>query len=396
MLYLLSIAFPFFAIFLVMPGRATSFFVWCSLWVWVKSWDIGFALVHVARDVLWHIFKHRVNMYKWDIDWSDPMSILAVIYNNDPIMNQNTYWEITSMLTVLVPLLTAHLCLGATGVYDMFKNSIDQVANRFGRVEAAASRRYVGNMIDDAQKRQQFRYALARTLDSMDNGENGANPTRSPQNPDGQSTVLGEKLPGFDTMGVNKNVIGSGALSDFKSAAQIQEAQAEFMYAGFTLRSTTQAWQDKTEMERMQAKEGGVPHYREGMMSDQAKVSDSALNILYGSNWQSKRGITWGEAAVEQKEIAFGYAEFKSGMVNRRSDPPLTQSHKGYADFASVRQQVAKTNRALSSGADISYAPGWGRQILGFWQRPEEVGNPSIESDKLPSGLPLGKGDKAE
>lgn len=40
------------------------------------------------------------------------------------------------LLTVSIPLLTAHLCLGATNLFDAFKNSIDQGANRFGLMRA--------------------------------------------------------------------------------------------------------------------------------------------------------------------------------------------------------------------------------------------------------------------
>ncbi|HQH27407.1 MAG TPA: hypothetical protein PLP17_08430, partial [Oligoflexia bacterium] len=59
LLYLLCIAFPFFSVFLVLPGKAPAFFVWCSLWVWVKSWDVGFALIHVFRDIMWHMLGER-------------------------------------------------------------------------------------------------------------------------------------------------------------------------------------------------------------------------------------------------------------------------------------------------------------------------------------------------
>lgn len=141
LLYLLSVGFPFFAVLLILPGRATSFFVWGSLWVWVKSWDIGFALVHVARDILWQFVVQGTNRERIDVDASLPHTVFSLIYSNDPLATENTYWQIVAILTCAVPFLTAHCCLGATNLYDAFKTSIDQTANRFGQSQTNAARR---------------------------------------------------------------------------------------------------------------------------------------------------------------------------------------------------------------------------------------------------------------
>jgi hypothetical protein len=146
LLYLLSIAFPFFAVFLVLPGKAPSFFAWCSLWAWVKSWDIGFALVHVTREIFWSMMRGSVNLFDAEEVWQgDPASVLKMAYQNDPLMGQNTYWLIVSILTCMVPVVTAHLAMGATNMFDMFKNSIDQTAIRFGQAEGNAARRHLAN-----------------------------------------------------------------------------------------------------------------------------------------------------------------------------------------------------------------------------------------------------------
>lgn len=145
LLYLLSIGFPFFAIFLVMPGRAMSFLVWCALWAWVKSWDVGFAIVHVARDIFWHVLSGRVNKYGEQLDWDTPWSIFQVINHNDPLASQNTYWEITSLLTVAVPFLTAHLFLGASGMFQAFSYGIDKTGDRLARQTRAGAKRWFAN-----------------------------------------------------------------------------------------------------------------------------------------------------------------------------------------------------------------------------------------------------------
>lgn len=141
LLYLLTLTFPFFSILLVIPSRARSFFVWMSLWVWVKSWDVGFAFVQVARGFLWQFVSAGLNRDLQKIDWEEPWTIFALVFRNDPLARENTYWQIVSLLTVSVPFITAHCCFGATNLYEAFKNSIDQVANRYGEQGAKAARR---------------------------------------------------------------------------------------------------------------------------------------------------------------------------------------------------------------------------------------------------------------
>lgn len=148
-LYLLSIGFPFFAVLLVMPGKAMNFMIWVSLWVWVKSWDIGFALVLVCKDMFWHILKHRYNNFdQGGVDWADPSSVFSIILNNDPLATQNLYFELSSFLTVSVPFLTAHFCLGATGMFEMFRNSIDQTSQRFRTWEQKSGTRERLNLVE--------------------------------------------------------------------------------------------------------------------------------------------------------------------------------------------------------------------------------------------------------
>ena len=161
LLYLLSCAFPFFAVFLVMPSRAESFFVWVSLWIWVKSWDIGFALVAVARKVMWLFVKHSVNQFGQNVDFARPESVFATITDNDPFATQSTYFAVVGLLTVSVPFLTAHLCLGATNLYDAFKFSIDQTANRLANFRTSWAKREVASRAEREYREAAHRHAMA-------------------------------------------------------------------------------------------------------------------------------------------------------------------------------------------------------------------------------------------
>lgn len=148
-LYLLSIAFPFFCFFLLIPDRVPSFFIWMSLWFWVKSWDVGFAFVHFFRELYWGLMPHlgyqrdlsTVNSFKWDPD--KPEMMLSIVLRNDPGANIVTYYAIVSALTLAIPFVTAHLCMGATNLYDSLKTGIDGTANRFlGDSRRGLNRRY--------------------------------------------------------------------------------------------------------------------------------------------------------------------------------------------------------------------------------------------------------------
>ncbi len=179
LLYLLAAAFPFFAIFLLMPGRFSAFFVWMALWVWVKSWDVGFALTYFVRDIFWSFLGRGINQSGIrDINWDDPGSVYKAILDNDPLASMNTYYTIISLLTVSVPFLTAHLCLGATNLFDAFKNSIDKNATRFAWQMSTGKRRDIAtkmNVTIDRKEAERKKSALAAAQDNSGSTKDGVN-----------------------------------------------------------------------------------------------------------------------------------------------------------------------------------------------------------------------------
>lgn len=52
-LYFLAIAYPFVTMAMVVPGWHKMFFSWMTFWVWVKLWDVGFAIVAMAERSIW-------------------------------------------------------------------------------------------------------------------------------------------------------------------------------------------------------------------------------------------------------------------------------------------------------------------------------------------------------
>jgi hypothetical protein len=62
MLYLLALAYPFACVMIVMPGYHKLLFTWMSFWVWVKIWDVGFAIVTVLERSLWAMLGSSTKM----------------------------------------------------------------------------------------------------------------------------------------------------------------------------------------------------------------------------------------------------------------------------------------------------------------------------------------------
>ena len=291
LLYLLTIAFPFFAIFLVVPGRATSFLTWCSLWAWVKSWDIGFAAVNVVRDLMWHLTSGWVNQFDRTIDLSDPGDIIAVGFNNAPLMTENLYWLVMSGLTVSVPVLTAHLFMGATELYDMAKKGIDEVPTTMGQFEAKGARRSKANDIE----RLQAERAHGASKIHMD---------ASARNPNA-STITGKR--------VLKQDASQGALHGLKPAfdstaspnGSVDNAHGHHVggaktWGDFKLENSNSAWRDAMDRgaagaEALSAKHKAInakdpnsklpteiPHMARGYLPNRAKMDDQAREDYVG------------------------------------------------------------------------------------------------------------------
>jgi hypothetical protein len=141
LLYFLSMTFPFFALLLLIPSRASGALHWLGLWVWVKSWDVGFALVGVVREILWQHLGRGVAVSQSDIQWNDPSTVFAIMNRKDILASFGTFYSVSELLTISIPFITAHICLGADSFYSIFRGSIDKTgAMMRGRFNAGTRR----------------------------------------------------------------------------------------------------------------------------------------------------------------------------------------------------------------------------------------------------------------
>ena len=111
LLYLISVAYPFVALIVVIPGRAQAFLAVPMAWLWVKSWDIGFATVMILDQVLWNMFPPQ--QLPEDITDISMPDALQAAFQADPTYNIHAYYLFISITLLAVPNITAYATLKA-------------------------------------------------------------------------------------------------------------------------------------------------------------------------------------------------------------------------------------------------------------------------------------------
>jgi hypothetical protein len=132
-LYLLSIVFPFFALLLVIPGRHTGFLMWFFLWIWLKSWEIGFTIVMLLSDVMYELFTFGreidqvASVEGWQADLATNLSALRDL---DPSFQLTTYYSIIGTCLMAVPVISSYLILGSLkGGASLIAGGVQELSN---------------------------------------------------------------------------------------------------------------------------------------------------------------------------------------------------------------------------------------------------------------------------
>lgn len=60
--YLVCISYPFACMLMVIPGHWKALFTWVTFLAWVKTWDIGFAIVHTLERSVWAMIGNHSSM----------------------------------------------------------------------------------------------------------------------------------------------------------------------------------------------------------------------------------------------------------------------------------------------------------------------------------------------
>lgn len=114
-LYFLGALFPFFTLLLLIPGQHTGFLYWFILYLWAKSWDIGFAVVMMADEILFSIFQStdETNAENGEAILSPDVSeTFLALSELDPTFSLSTYYTIIGSALMAIPVVTAQIVLG--------------------------------------------------------------------------------------------------------------------------------------------------------------------------------------------------------------------------------------------------------------------------------------------
>lgn len=117
-LFLLALGYPFFALIVLVPGRAGAFMSYLMAWLWIKSWDIGWACVIVLEKVLWNLFPNVDFDTEFPGGSFNPTAgtpalphLLREAFRIDPSYNVHAYYFFISLAVMLVPVITGYATL---------------------------------------------------------------------------------------------------------------------------------------------------------------------------------------------------------------------------------------------------------------------------------------------
>ena len=140
-LLILSAAYPFFAMMVVLPGRALSFFTWMGLWAWLKLWDLGFAVVMLLDNMLYAMFPRGPNLTGDDIN--NAGVAWAKILEVDPNFSQAVYYNLIGTCLFAVPLVTGIFVKGGGGeLVNLINQGWSAYAMRIAGASASYARSY--------------------------------------------------------------------------------------------------------------------------------------------------------------------------------------------------------------------------------------------------------------
>ena len=161
-LYFLSVSYPFFALLLLVPGKHAGYLMWFGLWLWAKSWDIGFAVVMVLDDILYNTFAARSylgetsdlkDLSELDRDMSTAIYAMQEV---DPTFALATYYRIIAISLQSIPMVSAYLILGGLkGGSGLVSQGLKPQLQYFGdRLNTAASQTRFNQMRATSQTAQ--------------------------------------------------------------------------------------------------------------------------------------------------------------------------------------------------------------------------------------------------
>lgn len=162
-LYFLAMTFPFFALALVIPGRHHSFLLWMSLWVWLKLWDLGLAIVMRIDQMLFRLLPSGPAITATDLGTAE--SVFKLISGTDPTHSVYMYYHIMATLLAAIPLITGILVKKASGEVV---NAISQGYRDFAGHMGESLQSYTAGLISFQKIKEAESHILERGKQAYD------------------------------------------------------------------------------------------------------------------------------------------------------------------------------------------------------------------------------------
>lgn len=140
-LCMLSALYPFFAMMVVVPGRAASIFLWMGLWAWLKLWDLGFAVVMLIDNMLYAMFPRGQALTQGEMD--EPGSAWQRVLEIDPNYSLSTYYTMISTCLFAVPLVTGvFVKMGGGELVNLMNQGWSNYSSRIAGAAASFARSF--------------------------------------------------------------------------------------------------------------------------------------------------------------------------------------------------------------------------------------------------------------
>lgn len=132
MLFLCAVAYPFLCLVVLLPGKAHHLLNLPLAWFWLKSWDIGMAVVVLVDKVLynllpnWNITGDLATLDGW-IQGDSLPKVISQAHNFDPLGSVHLYYTMLAMLTLGIPAITAAMTIkGKKAVLTPFIDAVKE------------------------------------------------------------------------------------------------------------------------------------------------------------------------------------------------------------------------------------------------------------------------------
>ena len=155
MLYGLGAIFPFWALLVLIPGRGASFLYLPLAWFWLKSWDIGFAIVYVLDRLLWNILPSPQLIEDGYTQFGDLPTLLRSVSGVDLGGDLLASYYFVGMSLMAVPLISGYAILkGRSEVLSVIYRAPGIAAQfdkgNFSQIELNESRN-IGSIFDQTR-----------------------------------------------------------------------------------------------------------------------------------------------------------------------------------------------------------------------------------------------------